>query len=69
MDQAMVDCGQAGTADAEAVAVGDEVVLLGTQGDAEVPVAEWAERLGTITYEITCGITRRVPRRHVGTKR
>jgi alanine racemase len=69
MDQAMVDCGEAGTADADAVAVGDEVVLLGTQGDAEVPVAEWAERLGTITYEITCGITRRVPRRHVGGRR
>ncbi|MEX2659071.1 MAG: alanine racemase [Acidimicrobiales bacterium] len=66
MDQAMVDCGPAGTREADTVAVGEEVVLLGRQGDAEVSVAEWAERLGTITYEITCGIGPRVPRRHIG---
>jgi alanine racemase len=59
MDQLMVDCGD------EAVEVGDEVVLLGRQGDEEVTAAEWAERLGTIGYEITCGIGPRVPRRHL----
>lgn len=69
MDQVMVDCGPAGSAEADAVAVGDEVVLLGRQGDEEVAVAEWAERLGTITYEITCGIGPRVPRRHLGAGR
>jgi alanine racemase len=57
MDQLMVDCG-----DDETVAVGDEVVLIGRQGDAEVPVTEWAERLDTIGYEIVCGIGPRVPR-------
>jgi alanine racemase len=57
MDQLVVDCGTA------AVAVGDEVVLIGRQGDEEITVEEWAERLDTITYEVTCGIRRRVPRR------
>ena len=59
MDQLMVDCGT------DEVAVGDEVVLLGRQGDEEIPVAEWADRLGTIVYEITCGLAPRVPRVYV----
>ena len=56
MDQLMVDVG-----DVE-VAVGDEAVLIGAQGDEHVRVEEWADRLGTIGYEIVCGISRRVPR-------
>jgi alanine racemase len=59
MDQLLVDCGPGST-----VAVGDEVVLLGRQGGAEIRVAEWADRLGTIGYEIVCGIGPRVPRVH-----
>ncbi len=59
MDQLMVDVGDA------AVEVGDEVVLLGRDGDAEITADEWAERLGTIAYEIVCGIGRRVPRTYV----
>ncbi|MGZ4796382.1 MAG: alanine racemase [Acidimicrobiia bacterium] len=58
MDQLMVDVGE------DAVAVGDEVVLIGRQGDAEVTAQEWAERLGTIPYEIVCGIGPRAPRRY-----
>jgi alanine racemase len=50
----------------DAAEVGDQVVLLGAQGTEEVRVEEWAERLGTITYEITCGIGSRVPRRYEG---
>jgi alanine racemase len=42
---------------------GDEAVLLGRQGDEEIRAEEVAERLGTINYEITCGISPRVPRR------
>ncbi|MGH9178935.1 MAG: alanine racemase [Acidimicrobiales bacterium] len=57
MDQLMVDCGP-GTA----VQVGDEVVLLGRQGDDEITADEWAARLGTISYEILCGIGPRVRR-------
>jgi len=56
MDQLMVD-----VADVE-VDVGDEVVLIGSQGDAEVTATDWAERLGTIAYEIVTGIGARVPR-------
>ena len=42
--------------------VGEPAVLIGTQGDEEVSVEELAQRLGTINYEITCGISQRVPR-------
>jgi alanine racemase len=56
MDQLMIDCGD------DPVAVGDEVVLLGHQGAEVVRAEEWADRLGTIGYEITCGINPRVPR-------
>ncbi len=41
---------------------GAEVVLLGAQGGARVLAEEWARRLATINYEITCGISARVPR-------
>jgi alanine racemase len=44
------------------VAVGDEVVLIGRQGDELVRAEHWAERLGTIGYEIVCAIGARVPR-------
>jgi alanine racemase len=59
MDQLMVDCG-----DDPSVAVGDEVVLIGGQGAEEIGAWEWAERLGTIAYEVLSGIGARVPRVH-----
>jgi alanine racemase len=59
MDQLMVACGT------DEVAVGDEVVLLGRQGSESVTVQEWADILGTIVYEVTCGISLRVPRVYV----
>lgn len=63
MDQVVVDCGPS---DRCPVEVGDEVVLLGRQGDEEVTAAEWAAALGTIAYEVVCGIGARVPRLTVG---
>jgi alanine racemase len=57
MDQSMVDLGP--TTD---VRVGDEVVLLGRSGGLEIPCEEWAEKLGTITYEVTCQVSPRVER-------
>ncbi len=61
MDQLMVDCGPG-----DPVAVGDEVVLIGRQdgpaGTERIRAEDWAERLGTIGYEIVCGIGTRVPR-------
>jgi alanine racemase len=47
------------------VAVGDEVVLMGRQGDAEIPCPELAERANTITWEITTRIGSRVRRVYV----
>ncbi len=43
---------------------GAEVVLLGARGGERVLAEEWARRLATINYEITCGIGPRVPREH-----
>ena len=56
MDQLMVDCGD------DPVQRGDEVVLLGRQGDESITAEEWATRLATIGYEVLCGIGPRVPR-------
>jgi alanine racemase len=56
MDQLLIDCGD------RPVQVGEEVVLLGRQGDQEITADEWADRLGTINYEIVCGVSLRVPR-------
>jgi alanine racemase len=47
------------------VRVGDEVVLIGRQGEERILAEEVARRLGTINYEITCGLSARVPREHV----
>lgn len=58
MDQLLVDCGDA------PVAVGDEVVLIGVQGEAAIRAPDWAELVDTIGYEIVCGIGPRVPRRY-----
>ena len=56
MDQLLIDCGD------DPVTVGDEVVLLGRQGDEAITADEWAARATTITWEILCGIGARVPR-------
>jgi alanine racemase len=60
MDQLTVDLGP----DAED-RVGDEVVLIGAQGGERVSAEELAELRGTISYEVTCDIGRRVHRRYV----
>jgi alanine racemase len=60
MDQILVDCGPESTVD-----VGDEVVLLGTQGERAITADEWARRLDTINYEIVCGFGPRLPRRYL----
>lgn len=58
MDMLMIDV----TALGELVSVGDEVVLIGRQGDEVITAAELAARAGLVEYEITCGISKRVPR-------
>jgi alanine racemase len=47
------------------VAVGDEVVLIGAQGEERILAEEVARRLDTINYEVTCALTPRVRRQHV----
>jgi alanine racemase len=59
MDQFLVDCG---TTD---VSSGDEVVLIGTQLGEKITASEWANCLGTIPYEVICGIESRIPRRYI----
>jgi alanine racemase len=60
MDQLMVDCGD------DPVRPGDEAVLIGAQGGERITADEWADALGTIGYEVVCGIGARVPRRYHG---
>lgn len=43
-------------------ATGDEVVLLGGQGDETITASDLAAKWGTINYEVTCGLSARVPR-------
>jgi alanine racemase len=56
MDHFMVDVGD------DKVAVDNEVVLIGRQGDEEISAQELAGRLDTIPYEIVCGINSYVPK-------
>ncbi|NNC43996.1 MAG: alanine racemase [Acidimicrobiia bacterium] len=59
MDYVVLDMGP------DPVEIGDEVVLLGTQGDGLVPAQQWAEWLDTISYEVVCGFGERLPRKYV----
>ncbi len=56
MDQILVDVGD------DDVARGDEAVLIGEQAGERIRAEDWADRLGTIGYEIVCGIANRIPR-------
>ena len=58
MDQCMV-------ALTKTYAIGEKVTLLGRQGQEEVSVDEWANKLQTINYEVPCIITARVPRIYI----
>lgn len=61
MDQLMVDVGHIPD-----IQQGDEVVLLGKQEDEEITADELAGKLGTISYEVLCMISERVPRVYLG---
>ncbi|MDQ4148959.1 MAG: alanine racemase [Actinomycetota bacterium] len=56
MDHFLVDVGD------DSVEVGDEVVILGSQGGEWITAQEIADRIDTIPYEVVCGISARVPR-------
>jgi len=57
MDLIMANLG-----DDEDVVVGDEAVLFGRQGNEDVTVQSICDLLGTIPYEVTCWVSKRVPR-------
>jgi alanine racemase len=60
MDQILVDCGN------DPVAVGDDVVMIGSSGTERITAEELAAHVGTIGYEIVTAISERVPRGYVG---
>ena len=59
-DKILVDCGDS------RVAVGDEVVLVGEQGDHTIDAWELAGHADTVAWEIVTRIGERVPRNYVG---
>jgi len=60
MDQFMIDVTGAGQ-----ICTGDEVILIGRQGEQTVTADELADLMGTINYEIVCMISSRVPRIYI----
>ena len=60
MDYIMVDVG-----DIHDIKIGDEVTLIGKDGDDQIKVEELARHIGTIPYEITCALGKRVRRVYV----
>ncbi len=56
MDQLMIDATHL-----KNINLGDEVILFGKSGNNKVTVEETAEIMGTINYEVMCGLSRRVP--------
>jgi alanine racemase len=57
MDQTIVD-----VTDADPVRCGDEAVLVGRQGTAEISITEFSTWADTIPWETLCSVTKRVPR-------
>jgi len=60
MDQCMVD-----VTDVPDVKLGDEVVLMGSQGDLTILADEIGEKTGTINYEVVCAFGQRLPKVYV----
>jgi len=56
MDRIMFDAGN------DNIKPGDKVILLGKEKNLSVTAWDWAKILGTIPYEITCGISKRLAR-------
>jgi alanine racemase len=60
MDMTMVD-----VTDLSRVQIGEEAVLIGKQGKESISAEEIAGWIGTISYEVLCGIGKRVPRIYI----
>jgi alanine racemase len=59
MDRIMLDVGNAD------IKTGDKVILLGKDKNESITAWDWSKALDTIPYEITCGITKRLPRIYI----
>jgi alanine racemase len=59
MDRVMYDIGN------DDIKVGDEVILIGQKAKQSITAWDWAKELDSIPYEITCNISKRVPRIYV----
>ena len=68
MDQMMIEIpmNKSGIGAHRPASVGDEVVIIGRQGDYEISVDTMAEELDTINYEIICDFKMRLPRVYLG---
>jgi alanine racemase len=60
MDQFVIDVGD------DPVETGSEVILFGPGDRGEPTAQEWADAIGTISYEIVTRIGGRVPRQYIG---
>ncbi|HET9623711.1 MAG TPA: alanine racemase C-terminal domain-containing protein, partial [Kofleriaceae bacterium] len=62
-----MDIAIADVTDVPEIAIGDAAVLLGrASGGASISAAEYGEWAGLSEYEVTCGMSKRVPRTYVG---
>jgi alanine racemase len=60
MDLTLID-----VTDITGVSLDDEVILIGREGDLSISAEDLGELAGTISYEITCGVSNRVPRIYI----
>jgi len=63
MDLTLID-----VTDVAGVSLDDQVTLVGSHGELSITAEDLGELAGTISYEITCGISNRVPREYVNLK-
>ena len=60
MDQTMIQVGD------DPIAIGDDVIVWGDSPEGSIQALEAAEKIGTIPYELTCAVSKRVQRVYVG---
>ena len=63
-----MDLTLADVTDVPGVKLNDRVTLIGRAGDLTITAEEIAEAIGTISYEVTCGVSARVPRLYVNSR-
>lgn len=56
MDRIMFDVGN------DKIKINDDVILVGSKGKLKIDAWDWSKKINTIPYEVTCGISKRVPR-------